>query len=65
MAGVYLFLVKEMKILLGSEETAILYVLVVVKYWLKEEERDMNGNEQSILVRLISLFYPPQKTKLL
>ena len=23
----------------------------------------MNGNEQSILVRLISLFYPPQKTK--
>ncbi len=31
-AGVYLFLVKEMKILLEREETAIFYVLVVVKY---------------------------------
>jgi hypothetical protein len=31
-AGVYLFLAKEMKILLVGEEAALSYVLVVVEY---------------------------------
>jgi hypothetical protein len=45
-AGVYLFLVKEMKILLVDEETVRSYVLVVVRYWLIRAEGDMDGRNE-------------------
>ena len=58
MAGVYLFLVKEMKILLVDAENALSYVLVVVRHWLKEAERLIDGNKQPIIDRLNHFFYP-------
>jgi len=55
-AGVYLFLVIEMRMLLRIEETAISYVRIVVKCWLKGAESGMDGNEQPVLDRLNPLF---------
>jgi len=57
--GVYLFLAKGVKMLLRIEETAILYVPIVVKCWLKVAESGMGGNEQPVLDRLNPLFYYP------
>ena len=62
-AGVYLFLQKETKMLLRAEETAISYVLIVVKCWLKVAESGMDGNEHLLLDRLNPLFYSPHKPK--